>query len=124
MDEFEDFVKKTYLHRVNTFPWGSVCDAIHNSYAHTVKKMRKIGGYGLGDYSEQRLEASNKILRCCIKNHCRRCCVYHKMVDCLNHMWIKTDPVYRKFKRVPESRAKEVPKNEDDIIVESFIVKE
>ena len=48
MDWFEKFVKKAYLHRVKTFPWASVCDSIHNTYAHTIVTMRKIGGFGLG----------------------------------------------------------------------------
>ena len=151
MDWFEKFVKKAYLHRVKTFPWASVCDSIHNLYAHTIVTMRKIGGFGLGlfryivhssflklfvkvilwnswSFSETRLESSHKILRDLIKNHSRRCCIFHKMVDCLNHMWLKTDPVLRKYKRVPKTRPKKSDatttsaKNPDDILLESFII--
>ena len=48
MDRFEAFLKKAYLHRVKSFPWATVPDAVHNAYAHTFKKMRRIGGFGLG----------------------------------------------------------------------------
>ena len=50
------------------------------------------------------------------------------MVDCLNHLWIKTDPVLRKYKRVPATRLKKsdtattTTKNPDDILLESFII--
>ena len=50
------------------------------------------------------------------------------MVDCLNHMWLKSDPVLRKYKRVPKTRPKKSDatttsaKNPDDILLESFII--
>ena len=50
------------------------------------------------------------------------------MVDCLNHLWIKTDPVLRKYKRVPATRPKKsdtattTTKNPDDVLLESFII--
>ena len=50
------------------------------------------------------------------------------MVDCLNHMWLKSDPVLRKYKRVPATRPKKSDasttstKNPDDILLESFII--
>ena len=48
MPRFKRFVKYAYLHRVKTFPWATVPDAVHNAYAHTIKKMERIGGYGMG----------------------------------------------------------------------------
>ena len=48
MEKFEKFVKDAYLFRVQAFTWASVPDAVHNAYSHTLKKMRKIGGFGLG----------------------------------------------------------------------------
>ena len=48
MENFEKFVMDAYLFRVEAFPWATVPDAVHNSYAHTVKKMNRIGGFGLG----------------------------------------------------------------------------
>ena len=50
MDEFEDFVVEANLLRVETFPWASFPDALHNLYAHSIAKMRRIGGRGLAMY--------------------------------------------------------------------------
>ena len=124
MDSFEKFVKEAYLHRVRTFPWASVCDAIHNAYAHTPVKMRQIGGYGLGQRSETRLESSHKVNRVLEKDHSRKCCIYDKLLDVMNHQWLKSDPVFRKFKRVPTKKESKTPKpkNADDLIVERFII--
>ena len=48
MEKFKKFVKDAYLFRVEAFPWATVPDAVHNAYGHTILKMEKIGGYGLG----------------------------------------------------------------------------
>ena len=42
-------------------------------------------------------------------------------------MWLKTDPVLRKYKRVPKTRPKKsdattTAKNPDDMLLESFII--
>ena len=48
MEKFEKFVRDAYLFRARAFLWATVPDAVHNAYGHTITKMKKIGGYGLG----------------------------------------------------------------------------
>ena len=123
VDDFIRFCQEAYLHRVNTFPWATVCDSVHNGYAHSPHKMKRIGGYGLGHRSEQVLESSMKLLRRLFKHHCRTTCVRDRMTDVINHMWLITNPNHRKnFNKPVKAKAKAKAKNPYDIIVDRFLL--
>ena len=124
VDDFILFCTKAYLHRVNTFPWATIPDSIHNGYSHSPQKMKKIGGYGLGTRSEIVLESSMKVLRRLMRYHSRTTCVKDKLTDVMNHLWLKNHPFFRITlkKPAPVKPVKATVKNPYDTIVDEFIL--
>ena len=48
---------------VKTFPWAAISPSVHRILAHSWEVIEMNGGYGLGDVSEEGLEALNKLIR-------------------------------------------------------------
>ena len=62
--KLEVFCKDAYELIINSFPWVSITLTIHKLLAHIVELIRDHNeGYGLKNFSDEALEASNKYLR-------------------------------------------------------------
>ena len=63
-DKLDILCKQTYELILTTFPWASITPSLHKIWAHCTELIRDCnGGYGLKEYSEEGLEACNKLIR-------------------------------------------------------------
>ena len=56
-------VKLVYTNIVHLFPWAVVSPSVHRILGHAWERIEQNGGYGLGNVSEEGLEALNKWIR-------------------------------------------------------------
>ena len=62
--KLEVFCKDTHEFIIFSFPWVSITPTLHKLLAHLVELIRDLNeGYGLKNFSEVALEASNKYIR-------------------------------------------------------------
>ena len=102
IQEYKDYCMKLNLILVNDFPrvvhqhlpgpWISITPAVHKLLAHTWELMQNNDNRGLGSLDESGLEGCNKILRSVRINLSRRVSQTLNLVDCINRMWVSSDP--------------------------------
>ena len=120
--QLRQFCKDAYIFKIKAFDWPSLTTSLHRAYAHLPDIILLNDGLGLGDVSETCLESSHKILRYASKHLARQNNNLNNAYDCYMHLWFISDPIVRSEleKSEPESASKEVVKDGDDPLVESF----
>ena len=58
-----ELASKVYMLIVETFPWAVISPSVHRILAHGAERIELNEGFGLGDMSEEGLEALNKLIR-------------------------------------------------------------
>ena len=61
--KFREMTKLVYTNIVHLFPWAVVSPSVHRILGHAWERIEQNGGYGLGNVSEEGLEALNKWIR-------------------------------------------------------------
>ena len=61
--KLRDITQEVNLKIVESFPWAAVSPSIHRILAHSWEVVELNNGFGLGDLSEEGLEAFNKHIR-------------------------------------------------------------
>ncbi|KAI6661435.1 hypothetical protein LOD99_13307 [Oopsacas minuta] len=63
-DKLNSLCKDTYESILSNFPWANVTPSLHRLLAHSTELVRDCnGGFGLKNFSEEAVEACNKLIR-------------------------------------------------------------
>ena len=87
VEKLRELTLKVYLALVNGFPWAVVSPSVHRILAHSWEVVELNGGYGLGDQSEEGLEALNKLIRQMRARGARKDSTVNNFRDTYNHLW-------------------------------------
>ena len=63
LEKLRTLTQEVNMRIVKTFPWAAISPSVHRILAHSWEVIEMNGGYGLGDVSEEGLEALNKLIR-------------------------------------------------------------
>ena len=63
VEKLRTLTQDVNLRIVTTFPWAAISPSVHRILAHSWEVIEMNGGFGLGDVSEEGLEALNKLIR-------------------------------------------------------------
>ena len=74
------------------FPWVRLCDTLHGSIQHSAELIEMNGGFGLGWYSEEGLEANNKDIRKYLEQLSRKTDSNSQIEDVHHRLLERSDP--------------------------------
>ena len=118
LEEFGGFCTQCYVHILSAFPWVKVTGTVHKILAHSAEMIEAMGGKGLGTYSEEGLEATNKILRRVREHLTRKTSFRDNIWDLYVRMWTRSDPNLIQYRRKVPKRIKSAsPSSEEDSLV-------
>ena len=63
VEKLRILAQEVNLKIVTTFPWAAISPSVHRILAHSWEVIEMNDGFGLGDASEEGLEALNKLIR-------------------------------------------------------------
>ena len=84
---------------VETFPWAVISPSVHRILAHGAERVELNEGFGLGDMSEEGLEALNKLIRRFDASGSRSDSTVHRFTDIYNHLWDRSRPLIVEMER-------------------------
>ena len=89
---------------VETFPWASISPSVHRILAHSWERIQMNNGHGLGDESEEGLEALNKFIRKLREGGARKTSTFSNFTDTFNHLWDRSRPTIVEMERVIKTK--------------------
>ena len=92
IEKVRELTQDVYLAIVEHFPWAAVSPSVHRILAHSWEVMELNNGFGLGDLSEEGLEALNKRIRSRREHGARKDSTENNFRDCYNDMWDSSRP--------------------------------
>ena len=108
---------------VQCFPWAVISPSVHRVLAHSWEVIELNAGFGLGDLSEEGLEALNKCIREMRKSGARKDSTVNNFTDTYNHLWDRSRPVIVGMERVvPRRQTKVTIATEIETLVESLFL--
>ena len=116
---------EVYTHLVTYFPCCAVSPSVHHILAHAWEVIEMNGGYGLGDKSEEGLEALNKYIRSIRQSGARKDSTLNNFADTFNHLWDRSRPTIVELAREVKRRTpKLLIMTEIEAQVESLFLEE
>ena len=100
VDKVRRLGQQVYLLIVKRFPWAAISPSVHRILAHSWEVMQLNGCYGLGDQSEEGLEALNKHIRSIRSTGARKDSTIHNITDTYNHLWDRSRPFFFGLKNI------------------------
>ena len=100
VDAFESLCKETNILIAREFPWSTIPPSIHRLLAHSAERIQVNNGYGLGNLSEEPLEAQHKLLRTAREILARKTSLYDNLFDVYTFLYTRSDPIIRSKRRV------------------------
>ena len=98
---------------------------IHRILAHAHEVIELNQGFGLGDVSEEGLEALNKLIRQMREHGSRKDCTMNNFQDTFHHLWDRSRPTIVEMERkIKRKKAKLIISSEIEASVESFFLEE
>ena len=91
----------TYLFLRSNFPSISVSETAHMVLGHSFQLIELNDGYGLGQMSEQGLEAINKLVRRFSERFARHRSLDANIIDVINRLQVLSNPYLLTFQRKP-----------------------
>ena len=79
--------QEVYQRLVITFPWAVISPSVHRILAHSWEVIILNEHYGLGDLSEEGLEALNKFIRSIRQGGSRKDSTLNNFTDTFHHLW-------------------------------------
>ena len=99
-DQLDILSKETYELIVLTFPWANITPTLHKLLAHCTELIRNCNdGHGLKEYSEESLEACNKLIRKYRDNLTRKFSFALNIKDIFIRLLSQSDPILLSFRR-------------------------
>ena len=93
--------KQTYEEILTAFPWASITPSLHKILAHCAELIRDCNdGYGLKEYSEEALEACNKLIRHYRGHLSRKNSFSLNIRDVFVRQLSQSDPLFSSYRRV------------------------
>ena len=83
------------MNLAKNFPWARWNYTLHGSIQHSSELIQDNGGFGLGDLSEEPLEANNKDIRKFLKDKSRNSDQVNQMINCMNRTLERSHPKVR-----------------------------
>lgn len=103
VEKFRDMTLEVYVKLMQCFPWCAVSPSVHRILAHSWEVIELNDSHGLGNLSEEGLEALNKYIRSRRETGARKDSTMHNFMDTFNHLWDRSRPtiveIARKIKR-------------------------
>ena len=100
VEKLQQICKEVNLKLVTTFPWAAISPSVHRILAHSPEVIQLNNGYGLGDGSEEGLEALNKYIRSMREHGARKVNTESNFEDVFNHLWDRSRPSIVEMERV------------------------
>ena len=105
-EKLENLCKDTYEFILITFPWANITPSLHRLLAHSPELIRDCNdGYGLKNFSEEAVEACNKLIRRYREHLARKVSFTANARDIFVRLLSQSDPIlanFRKFIRCKE----------------------
>ena len=108
IDKLRELTKEVNLRIVNTFPWAVISPSVHRILAHSWERIQLNDGFGLGDESEEGLEALNKWIRKLRVGGARKTSTEDNFTDTFNHLWDRSRPIIVEMERVIKRKKQKV----------------
>ena len=89
---FNALVKKTSLHIANKFDWVQINFTLHGVLHHSNELIQKNNNTGLGELSEEALEANNKYVRRYLELYSRKNSPINQLTDVMNRLLERSHP--------------------------------
>ena len=110
---------------VECFPWGIVSPSVHRILGHSHEVFRMNNGFGLGDMSEEGLEALKKLVREFRKIGARKDSTENNFTNCFNHLWDRLRTTIVEMERVIKRRKPKIlVSTEIEALVESLFLED
>ena len=97
---FRNICTQTYLHILLHFKWVNLTPTVHKVLAHAAELIERNMCLGLGQYSEEGLEACHKLMRRFRTYWTIQTSDDSNLKDLLRKMWLVSDPVFYSLRRV------------------------
>ena len=99
VEKVRQLSKEVYMKLVISFPWAVISPSVHRILAHSWEVIEQNNGFGLGNQSEEGLEALNKFIRSFRARGARKDSTVNNFSDTLNHMWDRSRPIILDMER-------------------------
>ena len=114
-----------YLRIVGRFPWAVISPSIHRILAHAHEVIDLNEGFGLGDESEEGLEALNKQIRRMREHGSRKDSTRNNFQDTFHRLWDRSRPTIVEMERkIIKKKPKIIISTEIEALVESLFLEE
>lgn len=95
IQKFEELCEATSLNLADNFPWARLNFTLHGAIQHSAQLIRENDNCGLGELSEEPLEANNKDIRKFLGNLSRTCDPVQQMTDTAHRLLERSHPDIR-----------------------------
>ena len=125
VDKFRTMTLEVYIKLIQCFPWCSISPSVHRILAHSWEVIQLNEGYGLGNLSEEGLEALNKYIRSRRETGARKDTTMHNFMDTFNHLWDRSRPTIVEMARIIRRKTpKLMVMTEIEAVVESLFLED
>ena len=107
IDIFRELCINTYLKMRKAFPWAIISPSLHRILGHSWERIDMNSKFGLGNESEEGLEALNKLIRYYRARGSRTISTEANFTDTYNHLWRVSSPLIADMER---EKRKRIPK--------------
>ena len=90
--KYQELCNKTSMNICENFPWVKINHTLHGSLHHSVELITLNEGSGLGNLSEEGLEANNKDIRNYLQFLARKDDPMHQLTDVMSRLLERSDP--------------------------------
>ena len=100
VDKLRELSTEVNLKLVSCFPWVVITPSVHRIMCHSWERIQMNDSFGLGDVSEEGLEALNKNIRQMKEHGARKVTTEDNFRDCYNHLWDRSRPTIVEMDRI------------------------
>ena len=96
---FRQLTCATNLLIIRKFPWAEINFTLHGALSHSADLIELNNGYGLGELSEEALEANNKYIRIYASTRARKTSADDQCQDVMARLLERSDPFLRELSK-------------------------
>jgi len=123
VEAFRALCTATYIEIIRAFPWAVISPSLHRILGHSWERIQMNEDFGLGNESEEGLEALNKLIRYYRARGSRTISTEANFTDTFHHLWRLTSP---KIVEMEREKRRRIPRlkvlQEIETLTESFFV--
>ena len=108
VEVFRQLCTDTYIEIRKSFPWAVISPSVHRILGHSWERIHMNREFGLGNESEEGLEALNKLIRYYRSKGSRTTSTEANFTDTFNHLWRLTSPILVDMEREKRKRKPKV----------------